>query len=128
MKVRLEESVESDGSDANNVSKKSLPDYSVYSFYLAEGQPVKILLIEAKTSASVCDHSICQLMGYYMATETTYIIGGHYFPPLAILLTEKAARLVYFPYLCENCPCMDAAVSSEILLANGNKNPHMVLF
>lgn len=83
VKVKLEESVkESEGSDsANEVSNKSVPDYSVYILYY-EDKPVKIFFLEAKTSKSVNVHSICQTIGYYMASETIHTGGDNFFSHL----------------------------------------------
>ena len=125
VKVKLEESVkDSEKSDsANEVSNKSVPDFSVYILY-TEQRPIKIFFLEAKTFKSVNIHSICQSIGYYMASETVYKDDDDkIYPPLSLVLTERFGRLVYFPYYTPSKePCVDAAVSSPIELFS-NQQP-----
>jgi len=118
VKVKLEESVkQSEGSSSmsEEVSDKSAPDYSVYCLYY-EHQPVKIFFIEAKTSKSFNYHSICQGIGYYMASQTVHTTSDRYYPPLGLIMTEKTGNLVFFPYITSSGVCIDAAVSSPIEL------------
>jgi flagellar biosynthesis GTPase FlhF len=117
IRVKLEESVkESEKSDSVNVSNRSVPDYSVYVLYY-EHKPVKVFFLEAKTSKSVSLHSVCQTIGYYMASQTIHKRDEEIYPPLSVVITEKSVRLVFFPYYTSSGePCIDAAVSSSMEL------------
>ncbi len=64
-KIRLEESVRESNMDkrwSTKVSDKSTPDYSIYVLYV-ENAAFKIFFLEAKTSKSLSDASVCQTMG-----------------------------------------------------------------
>ncbi len=130
-KVKLEESVKDSDtftSTDNAVSKRSMPDYSVYAFYNV-ARPMKVFIVEVKTASALNKHSICQAIGYYMASEVITTVGKSICPSLAIVMSEKTAHLIYFPYALNNQPCIDAVVSSAIqLFENQGTNGYVSLF
>ena len=48
---------------------------------------------EVKTDNFFSDHSVCQTVGYFMATQYTGSL-----PPLGIAMTQTQIRFIFFPY------------------------------
>lgn len=54
---------------------------------------MKVVLLEAKTNKTLSDTSLCQVVGYYMATIVESEV-----PPLGVVMTENVLQFVFFPY------------------------------
>ena len=96
---------------AANVSPKTIPDYSVWKVTGGFSFNLKLFYTEVKTIQTLQLKSICQTIGYYMAssTELTSSVSPKH-SPLAILQSQSAAYLIFFPYTSNDVPCMDAVV------------------
>lgn len=87
-KLILEESVSVDEDNTYHLSERNKADYSL--FYL-ETECLQVLILEAKTNKSKTLHSICQTIGYFLASESAKC------SPLAMVVTEDTAQFCFFP-------------------------------
>lgn len=72
-----------------SISERSKADYTM--FYLKLGQSM-VLLLETKTDKTLTKHSLCQVIGYFLASS------DEAFPPLAMVLTQTQVKFVFFPF------------------------------
>ncbi len=118
-KIKLEESVRAGdliynlAPHSKDVSGKSVPDYVLWDL-MYEG--IKLLILEAKTDKSIGMDSVCQTIGYYMASKIEPEVSNNRIPTLALVMSQTKAYLLFFPYVTEGCACVDAVMMGEISL------------
>ena len=99
----------------SNITGKA--DYAVYNVKLAD--KVRVLILEAKRDCKLNDNSVCQTVGYYMASDSQSLN-----PPLGILMTQSKIRFIFFPFgdRSNSLRYVDAFVSCEIRLFENEKS------
>ena len=97
-------------------------DYAVYHVKLSG--KVRVLILEAKRDRIVTDHSVCQTVGYYMASDSNSLL-----PPLGILMTQSKIKFIFFPFgdHSNSLRYVDAFVSCEIKLFENDKSFHYIV-
>lgn len=123
--VDLEDPVGEVSAPISNVSDRSVIDCAVY--YLKGPTAVRVLVLEAKTDKALSEHSVCQLVGYYMGTALCSNI-----PPLCLVMTQSKVRFVFFPYVTTSNDvrdfCADCFVSDVLQLLDGTSFGNIVGF
>lgn len=109
------------------VSSKSIPDYSMWYLTDSFSFNLKVFFIEIKTDKSLNVRSICQTIGYYMASTTVASSPVSHCPPLALLMSQNVAYLIFFPYTKDNVSCMDAIIVGSLNLDQANMGRIIVL-
>ena len=75
--------------------------------YFLQLEPIHVMVLEAKTNKSKSDHSLCQTIGYFLASANMA------YPPLAIVMTETKYQFLFYPYKSANIVYADSVVSPE---------------
>ena len=113
-----------------SVSEDVIPDYKLFKIESNGGSNV-LTIIEVKTLANFNDDSVCQTIGYHIASRVSTANEETLdpYPSLAIMICKTHARLIFFPFMDEKSLCMEAVVSETIsILPNGMINPELFTF
>ena len=104
----------------SNISGRA--DYAVY--HVKESGKVRVLILEAKRGCKLNDNSVCQTVGYYIASASQNLN-----PPLGILMTNSKIRFIFFPFGDHSISLryVDAFVSDEIMLFKNEKHFHYIV-
>ena len=110
-----------------SVSEDVIPDCKLFKIESDGGSNV-VTIIEVKTRANFNDDSVCQTIGYHMASRVSSVNEETLrpYPSLAIMICETRARLIFFPFMHERLLCMETVVSD--ILPNGMINPALFIF
>ena len=116
-KVKLEDVVRESDEDYLNpnrtlpdsVSCKSTSDYVLYVIELRNN--VKLVLVEVKADKKLSKNIIAQTIGYYIASQ----VAAEYIP-MALVLTQSKARLIFFPFMIRNSVSLNAIITEELMI------------
>lgn len=89
---------------SNVVSSKSLSDYVMYC--VIRGHNIKLVIVEVKTDHKLSSDSIAQTIGYYISSKVALEC-----TPMALLLTQSKAQLIFFPFLSRDGVSVNAVVT-----------------
>ena len=87
-------------------SSKSLSDHVMYA--IMHGGNIKLLIVEVKTDLELSKDSIAQTVGYYISSNVAH---GCACIPMALLVTQSKAQLIFFPFLMRDGVCINAVVT-----------------
>ena len=108
-----------------SVSEDVIPDYKLFKIE-SDGCSNVVTITEVKTRANFNDDSVCQTIGYHMASRVSSVSEETLRPYPSIMICETRARLIFFPFMHERLLCMEAVVSD--ILPNGMINPALFIF
>ena len=93
-------------SQQKSISKDVRPDYVIYTLASRSTGSAKISMIEVKRKSTlVNDRSICQTIGYNIATRYSLIVENQLTPPLLIPICEDELKFIFFPFVKDGSPC-----------------------
>ena len=108
-------------SQQKSISKDVRPDYVIYTLTSRDPGSAKISMVEVKRKSTfVKDRSICQTVGYNIATKYTLVVDDRPIPPLLILICEDELKFIFFPFIKDGSPCIDAILTPAIPIAESD--------
>ncbi len=105
-------------SQQKSISKDIRPDYVIYTLTSRTTGLAQIAIIEVKHKKDFNnDRSICQTIGYYIASSYSLLVDNQLAPPLLVLICEEDLRFIFLPFIKDGSPCIDAIVTPAIPIA-----------
>lgn len=108
-------------SQQKNVSQDIVPDYAIHLLHCGTSFPV-IALVEVKRKEEFKDKSICQTIGYHIASKRLLQYESsrdtNIIPPLLVLICQDMLKFIFLPFVKEvnhhMNHCIDAIVTPSI--------------
>ena len=81
-------------------------------------------IVEVKRKEDFSDKSVCQTIGYHVASHFVNACsspkGDTIIPSLLVLICQDKLKFIFLPFMCEGHNCIDAIVTPSIPIFEGN--------
>lgn len=102
-RVCNEEIFECDESGTRNVSGRSIEDYALWTYNFGY---IKLFLLELKRDATIGMKSLCQAVGYHLASRKAGVTTeGDIIAPLTLVISQTKAYFLLYPYCINGKIC-----------------------
>lgn len=106
-------------SQQRSLSEGIVPDYTIYLLSTTSERHPIIAIVEVKRLDEFNEKSVCQAIGYHVASRlsTHSNVSGDaptVIRPLLILVCEEKLKFIFLPFVLEGSHCIDAIVTPVI--------------